>query len=65
MAMKAAGMPLGPGNIILAIAVLSIIVTAPAGAWLINLLGDKILVVAPESFNDAYESAIESNPDSD
>ncbi len=65
MAMKMADMPLEPGNIILAIAVLSIIVTAPAGAWLINMLGDKMLITAPQIFNDAYETAIESNPESD
>lgn len=45
MAMRAAGMDTGPGEIILAVAVLSIILTAPAGAWAINALGNKVLSV--------------------
>ncbi len=43
MAMHAAGMDTGPGELILAIAVLSIILTAPAGAWAISILGNRIL----------------------
>lgn len=46
MAMHAAGMDTGPGELILAIAVLSIILTAPTGAWAISILGDRILTVA-------------------
>lgn len=42
-AMKLAGMNTGPGEIILAIAVLSIIVTAPVGAWAISFFGEKFL----------------------
>jgi len=41
--MKAKGMDTTPGNIILAVAVLSILVTAPTGAWLISMLGEKVL----------------------
>lgn len=60
MAMRAAGMDIGPGEIILAVAVLSIVLTAPTGAWAIAALGDRVLAVAPESVNDAYDAAIES-----
>ncbi len=43
MAMTAAGMDTRPGEVILAVAALSILLTAPAGAWAIRLLGDKVL----------------------
>jgi NhaP-type Na+/H+ or K+/H+ antiporter len=43
VAMKAAGMDTGPGQIILATAVLSIVLTAPLGAWAIAISGNKIL----------------------
>lgn len=43
IAMKATGMDTGPGQTILAIAVLSIIVTAPLGAWAITFSGNKWL----------------------
>ncbi len=39
LAMKAAGMNTGPGDTILAIAVLSILLTAPLGAWVISWTG--------------------------
>ena len=65
LAMRAAGMETGPGEIILAVAVLSIVLTAPAGAWAIAALGDRVLAVGPESGRDAYEAAIESSPDDD
>lgn len=45
MAMAAAGMDRGPGEVILAVAVLSILLTAPVGAWAITLLGDRWLEV--------------------
>lgn len=48
MAMGAAGMPTGPGEVILAVAVLSILLTAPLGAWAIAYLGERWLEVAPE-----------------
>ncbi len=63
MAMKAAGMDTAPGEIILAVAVLSIVLTAPAGAWAIRALGNRVLRVAPEHVRDAYEAAVESNPE--
>ena len=43
LAMKTAGMDTGPGEVILAVAALSIILTAPLGAWAIRLLGNRIL----------------------
>jgi len=43
IAMKAAGMDTQPGQIILAIAVLSIILTAPVGAWAISIVGNRVL----------------------
>jgi len=43
MAMQAAGLPTAPGEIILAVAVLSIVVTAPLGAWLSSLVADRVL----------------------
>jgi solute carrier family 9B (sodium/hydrogen exchanger), member 1/2 len=65
MAMRAAGMETGPGEIILAVAVLSIVVTAPTGAWAIAALGNRVLAIAPESIHDSYDAAIESAPDND
>ncbi len=61
LAMRAAGMATGPGEIILAVAVLSIILTAPAGAWAIDALGRRILPVEPEAGENAYRAAIESS----
>jgi solute carrier family 9B (sodium/hydrogen exchanger), member 1/2 len=43
VAMRLAGMDTGPGEIILAIAVLSILLTAPVGAWMISLVGNRVL----------------------
>ena len=63
MAMRAAGMETGPGEIILAVAVLSIVFTAPTGAWAIAALGNRVLAVAPESVHDSYDAAIESTPE--
>lgn len=48
LAMQGAGMDPGPGELILAVAVLSIVLTAPTGAWLISILGKRILPVEPE-----------------
>ncbi|NOY74541.1 MAG: sodium:proton antiporter [Kiritimatiellaeota bacterium] len=60
-AMKAAGMPTQPGELILAIAVLSILLTAPIGAWAISLTGDLWLEQAPEGDYEAVEAAKESD----
>ena len=59
-AMKLAGLNTGPGEVILAVAVLSIILTAPLGAWAISITGNKILQVAPPEFTDSYQAASES-----
>jgi solute carrier family 9B (sodium/hydrogen exchanger), member 1/2 len=45
--MQAAGMPAAPGEIILAVAVLSIVTTAPLGAWLSGLVADRVLRPEP------------------
>ncbi len=47
-AMAAAGMNTAPGELILAIAVLSIILTAPLGALLISWSGKRLLTVSTE-----------------
>lgn len=43
VAMRLAGMDTGPGQIILAVSVLSILVTAPLGAWAISTIGHRVL----------------------
>ncbi len=43
LAMQAAGMDTQPGQVILAVAVLSILLTAPVGAWAISLVGNRVL----------------------
>lgn len=43
LTMEAAGLPSQPGQIILAIAVLSIVTTAPLGAWLSSVVADRVL----------------------
>ena len=60
-AMAAAGMPTGPGDTILAVAVMSIVLTAPAGAWAIAWAGRTLLTVDEQGFGAsdrvaAYES---------
>ena len=47
LALRSAGMDTAPGELILAVAVLSIILTAPTGAWAINHLGRRVLKVEP------------------
>lgn len=47
IAMKLAGMNTQPGEIILAVAVLSILLTAPTGAWAITFVGNRVLQQAP------------------
>ena len=58
--MRARGMDTGPGEIIVAVGVLSIILTAPVGAWAIARLGERVLQPAPEAARDAYDAAMES-----
>jgi NhaP-type Na+/H+ or K+/H+ antiporter len=61
-AMKAAGMGTRPGEIILALGVLSIIMTAPVGAILINWAGHKFLEVEAQKArpSEAMIAATES-----
>ena len=58
--MQTAGINTQPGEVILAVAVLSIILTAPLGAWAIALAGNRWLAVAPSGIRDAREAVIES-----
>jgi NhaP-type Na+/H+ or K+/H+ antiporter len=61
-AMAAAGMPIGPGETILAVAVMSIVLTAPTGALAIAWAGRNLLSVdAPESALQVTEAAEESD----
>jgi NhaP-type Na+/H+ or K+/H+ antiporter len=59
-AMVLTGMDKGPGEVILAVAVLSILLTAPLGAWAIAVTGDKVLTVAPAGIDDARDAVMES-----
>ncbi len=59
-AMKLAGMNTQPGEIILTIAVLSILLTAPFGAWAISYTGSKVLKVSPEEETEQLRAVIES-----
>ncbi len=62
-AMRIAGMNTRPGEIILAVAVLSILLTAPLGAWAISVSGNKALKPAKEGYDDSLKAAIESEAD--
>jgi len=59
-AMKLAGMNTAPGDIILTVAVLSILFTAPLGGWAISLVGKRLLEVAPEGLEASKKAAVES-----
>ncbi|MGD9639381.1 MAG: cation:proton antiporter [Alphaproteobacteria bacterium] len=61
-AMKANGMNSAPGEIILSMAVISIIITAPIGAFIIKILGNKYLETKG-SFNEyrASSASFEKN----
>ena len=59
-AMALAGMKTGAGEIILAVAVLSIVLTAPLGAWAISVTGDRVLQVALAGIHDARDAVKES-----
>ncbi len=59
-AMGMAGMDTGPGEIILAVAVLGILLTAPLGAWATAIAGERCLAVASRSVHDDHDAAKES-----
>ena len=64
--MQSRGMGTGPGEVILAIAVLSILVTAPVGAILISWAGKAILEVEGSDVEDpARQAALESEGKAD
>ncbi len=64
-ALRLAGMDTAPGETILAVAVLSILLTAPLGAWAIAVAGERWLAVAPPSVRDAHDAAVESEAAAD
>lgn len=59
MAMRSAGMPTAPGNTILAVAVMSIVFTAPLGALAIKLVGEQVL--KPDPATAALDALAESS----
>lgn len=63
LAMAAAGMDTGPGETILAVAVLSILLTAPLGAWAIVFTGERTLEAISLPLDDARAAAVESEGD--
>ncbi len=64
-AMSLAGLDTGPGEVILAVAVLSIVLTAPLGAWATDIAGRRWLEIAPPTIHEAYDAAIESEAHED
>jgi NhaP-type Na+/H+ or K+/H+ antiporter len=64
-AMHAAGMDTGPGETILAVAVLSIVLTAPLGAWAISVTGDRLLEKGSPDRHEVVDAINESEGDYD
>ncbi len=60
VALAAAGMAIGPGHIILAVAVLSIMLTAPIGAWATAIAGEKFLIPDVNGDDAARRAIVES-----
>ncbi|MCF7816447.1 MAG: cation:proton antiporter [Kiritimatiellales bacterium] len=60
MAMQAGGMQTTPGDTILAVAVMSIVLTAPLGALAIKLEGERVLTSTAGSSPDALNALNES-----
>lgn len=60
MAMTAIGFDTHPGEVILASAVLSILLTAPLGAWAITVTGERFLETAAPGRDESLEAARES-----
>jgi NhaP-type Na+/H+ or K+/H+ antiporter len=58
--MIALGRDPAPGNIILAVAVLGILFTAPLGAWLIAWAGPRLLTDDGPDEHAALDAALES-----
>ena len=54
-----------PGQIILTMAVLSILLTAPIGALAIRFTGNRVLLVSREKVSKSLEAFIESESESD
>lgn len=59
-AMVLGGMDTAPGEIILAVAVLSIVITAPLGALAIKLVGERVLTCSPDDENAALDALNDS-----
>ncbi|MFH0944785.1 MAG: cation:proton antiporter [Planctomycetota bacterium] len=59
LAMRAAGMDTAPGEVILAVAVLSILLTAPLGAVAITAVGNRVLEVGDPDAREAIEDVPE------
>ena len=59
--MQKAGMPDAPGQLILAVSVLSIIITAPLGALAISYFGEILLTEDLDADNAALVAAELSN----
>ena len=60
MAMRAGGMDTAPGETILAVAVLSIVITAPLGAFAIKWIGERVLAVSPAAEHAALDALSDS-----
>jgi NhaP-type Na+/H+ or K+/H+ antiporter len=60
MAMRSIGMDTAPGETILAVAVLSIVITAPLGALAIKWVGERVLAVSPEAGHAALDALCDS-----
>jgi NhaP-type Na+/H+ or K+/H+ antiporter len=60
MAMRSGGMDTLPGETILAVAVLSIVVTAPLGAFAIKWVGERVLTASPEAEHAALDALCDS-----
>lgn len=61
IAMSQLAMNTAPGEIILAIAVLSIVTTAPLGAWMIEIVGNRVLQPGPVSYSESRDAVLASN----
>ncbi len=63
LAMRATGMDTGPGEVILAVSVLSILATAPLGAWAISSAGHRILRRSADEAPDPAGAECHLSPD--